>query len=68
MTDEHTQPDHDATTHMDAHATLSDDDHGHDEAALGPIDWGTWAYALAGGGAAVIVLAFFFFALGGLPA
>jgi hypothetical protein len=59
---------HDAATHMDAHTSLSDDDHGHAEAALGPIDWGVWGYAIVGGIAAVIVLAFFWLALGGLPA
>jgi len=59
---------HDPVTHMDAHSTLSDDDHGHGEVALGPIDWGMWAYAVIGALGAVIVLAFFVFALGGLPA
>ena len=59
---------HDAVTHMDTHTTLSDDDHGHAEAALGPIDWGTWGYAIMGGVAGLIVLAFFFMALGGVPA
>jgi hypothetical protein len=39
---------HDAATHMDAHASLSDDDHGHAEPRLGPIDWRAWLYALAG--------------------
>jgi hypothetical protein len=58
---------HDTITHMDAHTTLSDDDHGHAEEALGPVDWGTWGYAIVGGAAAVIILAMFFFALGGLP-
>jgi len=56
---------HDAVTHMDTHTTLSDDDHGHAESVLGPIDWGAWSYAIAGAIAAVIVLAFFFVAIGG---
>jgi hypothetical protein len=59
---------HDAVTHMDAHTTLSDDDHGHAVTALGPIDWGAWSYAIVGGLAGVVVLAFFMLALGGLPA
>ena len=54
---------HDADTHMDAHTTLSDDDHGHAEAALGPIDWAKWTYALVGGAAGAVVIAFFFLAL-----
>ncbi len=62
MTDEqaiNTQTDHDAATHMDAHATLSDDDHGHAEQTLGPIDWAAWGYALIGAAAALMVLAAF---------
>lgn len=59
--------DHDPATHMDTHASVSDDDHGHGGEALGPIDWGKWAFAVAGAVAGVVVLAFFLFALGGLP-
>ena len=59
---------HDPVTHMDAHTTLSDDDHGHAEDSLGPVDWGKWAYAIVGGIGGLIVLGFFLFALGGLPA
>lgn len=55
---------HDAQTHMDEHTTLSDDDHGHAEPALGPIDWGKWGYAIVGGLTGLIVLGFFFIALG----
>jgi hypothetical protein len=49
---------HDPVTHMDAHASISDDDHGHAEAALGPIDWAAWGYAIVGGlmGLAVVVV------------
>ena len=47
---------------MDAHATLSDDDHGHAEQALGPIDWAAWGYALLGAIAGLLVLLFFFVA------
>lgn len=50
---------HDAATHMDEHTTLSDDDHGHAEAELGPIDWASWTYALVGVAAALIVVALF---------
>ena len=58
---------HDAVVDMDEHASVNDDDHGHTAEALGPIDWGRWAYALVGGLAGLIVLAFFFLALGGIP-
>jgi len=54
---------HDAATHMDAHTALSDDDHGHAEAKLGPIDWGAWAYALVGAAAGLLVVALFWFAI-----
>jgi hypothetical protein len=53
---------HDAVTHMDAHTSLSDDDHGHAGPALGPIDWGAWAYAVLGGAAGLIVVAVFWLA------
>jgi hypothetical protein len=56
------QPDH-AATHMDAHAQLSDDDHGHAEDALGPIDWQAWAYALIGVAAGVLVVVAFWVAV-----
>jgi hypothetical protein len=59
---------HDDATPTDTHVSLSDDDHGHAGEALGPIDWGKWAFAIAGAVGGVIVLAFFFVALGGLPA
>jgi hypothetical protein len=39
---------HDPVTHMDTHTVISDDDHGHAEARLGPIDWAAWGYAVAG--------------------
>lgn len=55
--------DHDSATHMDVHAAISDDDHGHAEAALGPIDWGRWAYALVGGLAGAVVVFAFWLAL-----
>lgn len=54
---------HDPATHMDAHTTLSDDDHGHAEAALGPIDWGAWGYALIGAAAGLVVVALFWLAI-----
>ena len=55
--------DHAADSHMDAHTTLSDDDHGHAEGSLGPIDWGAWALAILGGLSGVAVLAGFWIAL-----
>lgn len=48
---------HDAATHMDAHTTISDDDHGHVEPRLGPIDWTTWGAAAIGAGAGMLVVA-----------
>jgi hypothetical protein len=54
---------HHADTHMDAHTVLSDDDHGHAEAALGPIDWAAWGYTIVGGVAGLIVLYFFWLAI-----
>jgi hypothetical protein len=50
---------HDGATHMDAHTTLSDDDHGHAEEALGPIDWPAWTYALIGVAAALLIVFLF---------
>ncbi len=69
MTDHPTTSDHNAVaehdpvTHMDAHTALSDDDHGHAEMALGPIDWRAWGLALLGGAAGVLVLGCFWMAL-----
>jgi hypothetical protein len=54
---------HDAATHMDAHTSISDDDHGHAETALGPIDWGAWGFAILGGVAGLVVIAIFWFAV-----
>jgi len=54
---------HDPVTHMDAHTALSDDDHGHAEMALGPIDWGAWGVALLGAASGALVLAAFWVAL-----
>lgn len=51
-----------APTHMDAHATLSDDDHGHAEEALGPIDWAAWGYAVVGAAAGLLIVVFFWLA------
>lgn len=54
---------HDANTHMDAHTVISDDDHGHAEPRLGPIDWAAWTYALIGAVAGAIVIALFWVAI-----
>jgi hypothetical protein len=43
---------------MDAHASLSDDDHGHAEPRLGPIDWRAWFYAAVGFAAGLVVAGF----------
>jgi hypothetical protein len=55
--------DHDSATHMDAHNAPSDDDHGHAEPTLGPIDWAVWSYALIGAAAALIMVAAFWVAI-----
>ncbi len=54
---------HDPVTHMDAHTAISDDDHGHAESTLGPIDWRAWGLALLGAAAGIVVLAGFALAL-----
>lgn len=54
---------HGSGTHMDAHTVLSDDDHGHAEAALGPVDWASWSYALIGVASALIVVVLFAIAI-----
>lgn len=69
MTDHTSRTDHDAVAehdpvaHMDTHTTLSDDDHGHSETALGPIDWRAWGLALLGAASGALVLACFWVAL-----
>jgi hypothetical protein len=55
----------DPVTHVDAHTLISDDDHGHAEAALGPIDWAAWGYALLGAAGGLVVLALFWVAATG---
>ena len=57
------QAHHDSATHMDEHTTLSDDDHGHAEATLGPVDWAVWSYALIGVASALLVVALFWMAI-----
>ena len=61
MTEEpRSEPGHDTPE-----APLSaDDDQGHGEATLGPIDWAVWSYALIGVAAGLIVVAFFWVATG----
>ena len=54
---------HDPATHMDAHTVISDDDHGHAEGTLGPIDWGAWLYAVVGVIVGLVVVAGFWIAL-----
>ena len=54
---------HDPQTHMNAHTAISDDDHGHAEGSLGPIDWGAWGLAVLGGLSGVVVLVGFWIAL-----
>ena len=48
---------------MDAHTVISDDDHGHAEDTLGPIDWGAWLYAIVGAIVGLVVVAGFWIAL-----
>ncbi len=54
-----------AATHMDLHAHLSDDDHGHAEPRLGPIDWAAWGYGIVGIAAGLVVVFCFWLAVGG---
>lgn len=54
---------HDTATNMDAHAAISDDEHGHAEPQVGPIDWTAWAYALVGVAAGLVVVALFWVAV-----
>jgi hypothetical protein len=54
---------HDPATHMDAHTALSDDDHGHAEDELGPIDWRAWGAALISGAAGLLVAVLFWVAV-----
>jgi hypothetical protein len=61
---DHAADDHAANSHMDAHATLSDDDHGHAEPRLGPIDWLSWLYAVVGFAAGLLVVAVFWLKAG----
>ena len=68
MTDDHASDhdavaEHDPVTHMDAHTAISDDDHGHADGSLGPIDWSAWGLAILGGLSGVAVLAGFWIAL-----
>ena len=64
MTDhEDAVDEHDPGTRMDAHTSISDDDHGHAEGSLGRIDWGAWGLAILGGLTGVVVLAGFWLAL-----
>ena len=63
MTDHDAIAEHDPQAHIDAHATQSDDDHGHSEGALGPIDWQSWTYGLLGVAAGALVLLAFWLAL-----
>ena len=55
---------HDPATHMDAHASISDDDHGHAEPRLGPIDWLSWLYAVVGFAAGLLVVGVFWLKVG----
>lgn len=47
----------------ESHTEPHDDDHGHAEPRLGPIDWSAWAYALAGVAAGLVIVAAFWVAL-----
>jgi hypothetical protein len=57
--------DHHPTAHQDAHAILSDDDHGHAEPRLGPIDWLAWSYAFAGAALGLLVAALLYLKVAG---
>lgn len=64
MTEEEPVAEHATDAHMDAHAALSDDDHGHAGVDLGPIDWPAWGLALLGAGGGLVVLLALWVALG----
>ena len=64
MTDHDVVAEHDPATHMDSHTAISDDDHGHAEGTLGPIDWPTWAMAIVGAAAGLMVLIVLFVSAG----
>ena len=53
---------HDGATATGAHTALSDDDHGHAEPPLGPIDWPAWGFAVLGVAAGLAVVALFYVA------
>jgi hypothetical protein len=55
---------HDPASHMDAHASISDDDHGHGEPRLGPIDWQAWLYAVVGFAVGLLVVGVFWLKAG----
>lgn len=55
--------DQDPATHTNLHTQISEDDPGHAEAALGPIDWSAWFFAGVGVVAGLVVLAAFWLAL-----
>ena len=48
----------------EAHTGLSDEDHGHSEPRLGPVDWGAWAYAALGVLSGLLVVGLFWMATG----
>ena len=52
---------HAAAEHSEAHAT-TDDDHGHAEPRVGPVDWTAWGYAAVGIAAGLLVVALFYVA------
>ncbi|MDP8905035.1 MAG: hypothetical protein M3N29_06940 [Chloroflexota bacterium] len=50
--------------HAAAELAHADEEHGHDEARLGPVDWAMWGYALLGVAAGLIVVLALWAALG----
>lgn len=48
--------------HADAHAVAGDDEHGHAEPRIGPIDWPAWGFAAVGAAVGLLVVAMFYVA------
>ena len=62
MTEVDSHADHASGGHMGAHAALSDDDHGHVEPRVGPIDWLAWGSAVVGVAPGLLVAGLFWMA------
>lgn len=48
---------------IDEHADAIDDEHAHAEPRLGPVDWGSWAFAALGVVIALVIVGLFYVAI-----